>query len=272
MKHHVALVTGASSGIGEALCFRLAQEGLKLIISGRDQDRLTQLSEKLPQGCVLKIISADLQLPEGREAVIAAIHNYVPDLVVNNAGFGLYGEAIEHATEDQVAILEVNGKAVLELTLEAARTLRAKQQQGVILNVSSVAAMMIFPTSAVYSAAKAFVTSFSQSFDLEMEPYGIRILSSNPGMVATNFSKRAGGESGSGFTPLIMDAPAVADEMWRQIQTLDPFRIIDWKYRLLNLLTSFLPKRWVAKELQKNIKKRLEKYNQLEVYNDNPRK
>jgi uncharacterized protein len=259
MKHHIALVTGASSGIGEALCFRLAREGLKLIISGRDQDRLTQLSQELPENCVLKIISADLLLPEGREQVIAAIHSYVPDLVINNAGFGLYGEALDHATIDEVAILEVNGKAVLELTLEAARTLREKRQQGVILNVSSFAAFMIFPTSAVYSASKAFVTSFSQSFDLEMEPYGIRILSSNPGMVKTEFSTRAGGENAPYDSPLVMNAASVADEMWEQIQALEPLRIIDWKYRILNLLTSFLPKRWIAKELQKNIKKRLKR-------------
>ncbi len=255
MKHQTALVTGASSGIGEALCRRLAREGLKLIISGRNKDKLTELSVEL--GCVIKIIPADLLLLEGREEVIASIHSFIPDLVVNNAGFGLYGEALSYTTEEEVGILEVNCRAVLELTLEAARSLKEKQLTGVVLNVSSVAAYMIFPYSAVYCASKAFVSSFSQSFDLEMEPYGIRVLSANPGMVSTDFSRRAGSEEENQKNPLSMDANSVADDIWKQIVKQKPLQVIDWKYRVLLFVTNIFPTRWVAKMLKRRIQKRL---------------
>lgn len=254
MKHQTALITGASSGIGEALCRRLAKEGLKLIITGRNQDKLTELSNEL--GCVIKIIPADLLLSEGREEVIAALHSFIPDLVINNAGYGLYGEAINYTTMEEVGILEVNCKALLELTLEAAKTLKSNNKQGVILNVSSAAAYLIFPYSSVYSASKAFVTSFSEAFDLEMESYGIRILSSNPGMVATNFSRRAGGEDSQRHF-LTMEPDYVADSIWHQIKILKPVKIINWKYSLLLTLMRIFPQRWTAKLLKKRIKNRL---------------
>lgn len=258
MKYKTALVTGATSGIGESLCRRLAREGLKLIITGRNEYKLSELSNNLD--CVIKSIPADLILPEGREEVIAAIRAFAPDVVFNNAGFGLGGEALNYSSIEQAAIIEVNCNAVMELSLEAARTLKEKGKKGVILNVSSLAAFMIFPYSAVYAATKAFITSFSESFDMEMEPYGIRILSSNPGLVETEFAVRAG-DSKDEYkgNPLTMSSDVVADEIWKQVLSLQTVRIIDWRFHLLYFISRLFPKRVLGRLLQKKIQRRIQK-------------
>ncbi|WP_068470100.1 SDR family NAD(P)-dependent oxidoreductase [Candidatus Protochlamydia phocaeensis] len=256
MGEHLALVTGATSGIGQALCALLANKGMRLLITGRDADKLQQLQERFPSA-VLQWIAADLSHESGRSRVIEAIHRHGPDLVINNAGFGLYGEALTYQTEEQKKMVNVNCLAVIECALEAARTLVSRKQKGIILNVSSAAGFQIAPNMAIYAASKAFVTHFSQSFDEEMRPYGIRVLAICPGMVDTPFSVKAGGERKPKQTAGVMTPEFVAEEIWQQIHTLQPVRIIDWKYRLLTRLSSIFPKRWTAQIIKKNIAERI---------------
>src|SRR5687768_9770759 len=190
----LALVTGSSSGIGESVSRLLADKGINLIIHGRKQEKLEEIAKELRQKVQVTIVNADLRYPEGRKTVVDCIHNLKPDLVVNNAGGGLYGEALSHETSSSVNLLELDGVAVLELSLEAARTLVSEGKKGVIINISSAAAFLIFPWFAVYSACKAFVVQFSESFDEEMKPYGIRVLTSCPGVVSTKFRESSGGK------------------------------------------------------------------------------
>jgi len=248
----LALVTGASSGIGEALCYLLAEKGIPLIVSGRNPDKLLELKEALHIS--VEVISADLVDPSERAKLVSVIQEQIPDLVINNAGFGLYGEATAHSTEKQLHILKVNGEAVLELSLEAARAMQDAGKEGVVMNISSVAAFQVFPTFAVYAASKAFVNLFSESFDLEMRPYGIRVLAACPGVVATNFRVRSGGskEGATGMT-----ATFAANEIWKQIVQRKPIRIFDWKFRFATFLTKWiLPKSFVQWTLKANIKRR----------------
>lgn len=242
----LALVTGASSGIGTAACEFLADKGINLIISGRNNEQLDRLQKKLREKVSVLTVIADLSTSEGRSHLISLLHAKVPDLVINNAGFGLYGEALSHSTDAQVEILEVNARAVLELTLEAARALIASKKQGVILNVSSAAAFQILPSTSVYAASKAFVNQFSQAFDFEVKRYGVRILSFCPGRVLTDFQRRAGGRNDSLTTYGMMSADFVAKKMWEQIINLKPCYIIDWKYRLMNFISYFIPKNWIG--------------------------
>jgi short-subunit dehydrogenase len=256
MQHRLALITGATSGIGKATAELFAQKGLDLILSGRNQRELEYLQESLSKQVNVQIIQADLAQAEGRERIIDVLHAQVPDLVINNAGLGLYGGALTYSTEEQVNILEVNGRAVLELTLEAARALISINKKGVILNVSSSAAFQVLPNMTVYSASKAFVNHFSQAFDFEVKNDGIRVLTLCPGMVATHFQTRAGGkldEQQAG----VMTPSFVAEQIWKQIARLDPLCIIDWKYRLLTLLSFLLPKSWIAATVELNIAKRM---------------
>ncbi len=141
-----------------------------------------------------KTLQADLSQQAGRHEIVRLIHHRTPDLIINNAGFGLYGKAIDLDIGEQLEMVDVDVKALLEFTLEGAKTLKEKNRKGVILNVSSTAGFYVFPYVAVYAASKAFINNVSQALDIEMERYGIRILAACPGMVATNFSKRAGGK------------------------------------------------------------------------------
>jgi uncharacterized protein len=262
-----ALVTGSSSGIGEALVYLLASRGINLIIHGRNIQKLNEIADALRQKVEVQIINADLSNLSERMSVIESIHEKTPDLVINNAGFGLYGEALTYETSEQLKMLEVNGNAVLQITLEAARTLISAKKQGVILNVSSAAAFSLFPCLSVYSATKAFVNQFSTSLDEETRSYGVRVLVSCPGMVATKFRSRAGGREDHESKGVhdVMSAQFASEEIWNQIQKQQKLHIFNWKYRLSTLIGCLLPKRWVGKLVRSNIEKRHPPRNFLQV-------
>lgn len=253
----LALVTGAGSGIGEALCHLLASKKINLIITGRDRGRLDSLADKLKQQVQVAIYPADLSIEAERKNLIHYLEDCQPDLVINNAGFGAYGECIAIPLQQQVQMLEVNAIAVMELSIAAAKMMAEKGMRGVIMNISSAAAFASLPLFTVYSASKSFVTAFSESFDLEMRDKNIRILAACPGMVKTNFSKRAGSKSKKP-SPLAMTADFAAQEIWKQIEKKIPVRIFNWKFRLGTFMLKYLiPKSWGAYFMKKEFKRRL---------------
>lgn len=250
-----ALVTGASSGIGEHLSRLLAEKGINVILHGRNQVRLRALAQELSQKVSVQVVAADLADSKERQRVIEAILQFTPELVVNNAGFGSYGEALSHTLTEQTEILEVNGSALLQITLEAARVLINKKSKGVILNVASAAAFPVMPSFAVYAASKAFVVSLSQSLDEEMCSLGVRVLVACPGMVATGFRERAGGTpQGRSAMGLTMDGDFAARQIWKQIEKEKKLHVFNWIYRLMTFFVVYvLPKKWVAKSVRDTI-------------------
>lgn len=243
-----ALVTGASSGIGEAVARLLASKGIALIITGRNRDRLEKLAAEFERRVNVEIVVADLSRPIERAIVTAMIREKVPDLLVNNAGSGLYGDIIEHTNEMELEIVRLDVEAVVELTMEAARALAAAKRQGVILNVSSVSPYFIFPKFAVYSASKAFINQFTQSTDWELKAKGIRVLAACPGFVSTRFRERAGGKTSKKEMKQAMTTEYAAEQIWWQIQKGRPIHIFSFQYRILAFLATYLmPKSWVAK-------------------------
>jgi short-subunit dehydrogenase len=251
-----ALITGASSGIGEALARLLAKQGIALILTGRNRDHLERLKTELETQVSVETIAADLERPTDRAIVLAKIREAVPDLVVNNAGVGLYGDAVQESKEKQMSILSLNVEALTELTLEAARALTQANAPGIILNVSSVAAFLVFPKFAVYSASKAYVNQFSESLDWELKSKGIRVLATCPGVVATHFRDRAGGKEPSRKElRQAMTSDFAAEQIWWQIKRERPLYVFDWKYRVMAFLTrTLLPKALVAKIVDQMIK------------------
>lgn len=256
-KFSLALVTGATSGIGEALCHLLAEQKINLLITGRNAVKLDQLARKLQSKVNVIPFVADLSTVSGQKGVVEKIREHVPDLVINNAGFGLYGEALSHSTEDEVQILDVNCNTVLELSLEAARSLRAQERQGTIVNIASVAAFLPFPYSAVYAASKAFVSQFSLAFDFELKPYGIRVLTACPGMVKTEFNERAGGKGIPAQHAFAMTAEYAAGQIWWQICKGKALHIFDWKNRVAIWLSRFMPRNLIMRALKSSIAERL---------------
>lgn len=247
-----ALVTGATSGIGEALCRLLAAKKINLIITGRDAGKLQELAKALP--VKVEAIQADLNVPGELEKVIDALKHYRPELIVNNAGMGLYGEIFNHSTKAELDMLLLNNAALVEITLEGAKALRAKGKPGVILNVSSAASLLPFPCFSIYSATKAFVNQLSLSLDAELQGYGIRVLAACPGMVRTNFRERASGKTAAGHSKNSMSPEEAAEHIWWQIEKKKPFYVFNWKYRFSIFIAKyFLPKSILMRMLRKNI-------------------
>lgn len=238
MRPQLALITGASSGIGMALAKRLAKEGITLILNGRDKGSLEQLARTLPTQC--QSIVADLTKKEERQIVIDAIRRQKPDLVVNNAGMGIYGSGISNSVEKQQQLIDLNVSALQELTLIAAAVMKENKIKGTILNVSSVAGFQVMPYLATYSATKAYVTEFSQCLDFELKKDNIRVLTSCPGVVATKFRVRAGGSPKSKKQPMTMTAEYAAEQIWCQIQKGKRVHTFDWRYRLLVFIGRYL--------------------------------
>ena len=190
----IALVTGASGGIGADLARIFAREGHDLALVARSRDKLEALADEIaatgrPRPLV---IALDLAAADGPAAVAAALAqaNATAKFLVNNAGFGLSGPAMALDREEQLGMVDLNIRALVELTLRLAPQLVVGK--GRILNVASVAAFLPGPGFAVYFASKAFVLSFSQALSQELKPAGVGVTALCPGATATGFQARAG--------------------------------------------------------------------------------
>jgi len=238
-----ALITGATSGIGESLARLLASKGIALILTGRNESKLQGLKAELSSQIAVETIAADLQDKNDRAKLVQIIREDSIDLLINNAGFGVYGPAISKNTTELLNVLELNAAAVLELTVEAAKTMVANNKKGIIMNISSVAAYHLIPNLAVYSATKAFVNNFSETLDFELKPKGVRVLTACPGKVATEFQTRASkGRVKLKAGGSVMSQEFAANEIWEQIQSKKSVHIFDWKYRFATFISKFIPK------------------------------
>lgn len=259
IRARLALITGASSGLGQALCQALSQQKIPLLITGRDPVRLETVAQEARQFVEVIAVPLDLAERSERKKLIALIHKHVPDLVINNAGFGLYGDVLDHSTDEQLEILEVNGNALLEITLEAARALKEKRKPGTFLNISSAASFFVFPGFSVYAAAKSFVREFSQALDVELKPFGIRVLTSCPGQINTFFRNRAAKNHPQKTSALAMSTEKAVPHLLRQIETKKSLVIFDWRTHFFTLVGPLFPKRLVQMILRKMIAARYSK-------------
>jgi hypothetical protein len=255
----LALITGATSGVGEALAKSLAQDKIPLFLTGRNKDALEKLHNELILETEVSIFAADLSIPKERLALLGEISKRKPDLVINSAGFGLYGKALTHPLAEQSKILQVNTLALTEITLEAARALIEEKKPGVIMNISSAAGFLPTPSFAVYSASKAYVTHFSLSFDAEVKKHGIRVLVSCPGQIKTSFRERASlGLNKNQESFQAMSVEKAAKLILKQILHKKPVEIIDFRYRILVFIARFLlPKDLVQKQMEAELEKRI---------------
>jgi uncharacterized protein len=253
-KVQLALVTGASSGLGKALAHELAKRGIPLILAARNRERLEAAAAELPGSPLLCV--ADLADPEERRKVVEIIHNKQPDLIVNNAGFGLYGPTLAHRTSELQEMVEVNVQALMELSLEGAGSLIEHKRKGMVLNISSAAGFFAYPTFSVYSATKAFVNSFSRALDEEMKPRGIRIITVCPGQIDTGFRKKASGNFPQKKDRVTMTPERAATLILEQADKGKSLSIVDWRYRLAVGLSRLVPYCLLSRLLSKGITER----------------
>ncbi len=191
-----ALVTGSSSGIGEALARRLAARGCHLVLVARTQTALEELAGGLAasHGVEAEVLPADLTTDDGVAAVearLAEAGGPPVDLLVNNAGYGTAGQFAQLDPGRVAGEVRLNVLALVRLTRAAVPGMVAAGG-GAVLNVSSVAGLAPIPNMATYAATKAFVTSFSEALHEELRGRGVTVTALLPGFTRTNFQARSG--------------------------------------------------------------------------------
>ena len=213
----VALITGASAGIGMELARVFAAHGHELVLVARRVDRLAALAEEIaatgrPRPTILAL---DLEQRDAASqiAVELATRELEPAFVVNNAGFGLSGPAATLSRDEQLGMIDLNIRALTELSLAFVDSLA--RNRGGILNVASVAAFLPGPGAAVYYASKAFVLSFSEALHRELAGRGVRVTALCPGPVPTEFQARAGMRLDRAAALLTLPADKVAEIGYR---------------------------------------------------------
>ena len=213
----VAVITGASAGIGAELARVFALHGHRLVLVARRGDRLEALASETAAAGNPKpmTLALDVGAPDAAARIGEALaaNGLEPQYVINNAGFGVVGRAAELEIGEQLDMIDLNVRALTDLSLAFVESL--SRHRGGILNVASVAGFVPGPGSAVYYAGKAFVLSFSEALHVELAGRGIRVTCLCPGPVATEFQARAGIAETAPPWPLAVSAARVAQAGYR---------------------------------------------------------
>jgi short-subunit dehydrogenase len=236
-----ALVTGPTAGIGRSFAHQLAEQGYDLVLVARDEARLEAEAEELrtTYGVLVEVLPADLTDREQLGAVEARLADQARpvDLLVNNAGFGLKRRFLDNSVEDEQAMFDVLATAVLRLSHAALGPMTARGSGGII-NVSSVAS---FLPRGTYSAAKAWVNSFSEWAHHEYRPQGVTVTCLCPGFTKTEFHERmkVGRDSAPEFMWLDADelvAQALSDHAKGKV-----FSIPGAQYKVISSVARLVP-------------------------------
>jgi len=251
-----ALITGGTAGLGRAFADKFAELGYDLVLVARDQSRLDSVAEELrgqAAGVRVETISADLSTDSGRadvESRLGAEESPV-DILVNNAGFALARSFRASDVEDEERLLDVHVRAVLRLT-HAALPGMVKRGKGSVINVASVAA---FVPRGTYSAAKAWVVSFSESVAAELSGTGVRCMALCPGFTHTEFHARADVDPGQIPGWMWLDAPDVVDAAIDDLRKGLTVSVPGAKYKILVGANRLVPRR-LSTRLSRSVSKR----------------
>ncbi len=246
-----ALITGASSGIGEAFAHELGKRGMNVILVARSTERLRALADQLSQrhGVRTEPLTADLSREGGAPAVWEAVRekDLQVDLLVNNAGFGSYGSFTASDPREQHEQFMVNVGAVVDLTRAFLPGMLAKGE-GAVVNVASTMAFQPGPYMAVYGASKAFVLSFSEALWAEYRKQGVRVLAFCPGPVATGFWDAQGDDPRFASTLVSLDdAERVVRVALKALERGRPYVVPGLRNYLFAQGSRFTPRAWVAR-------------------------
>jgi short-subunit dehydrogenase len=220
MARDVAVVTGASSGIGEALARRLARDGRHLVLVARRKDRLENIARELGtnHGVTVDVIAADLIRPGATEELVAEIgrRDLAIDWLVNNAGFGTVGRFDRIPVERELEEIRLNVGVLVELTGRCLPAMVARGK-GVVMNIASMGGFAPGPYMATYAATKAFVLSFSEAIAAELRGTGVEVLCVCPGFTRTEFQDKAAVDVTGVPNFAWMSADQVADQAVRAV-------------------------------------------------------
>lgn len=256
-----ALITGASSGIGEAFARRLAALGYDLVLVARREDKLTALAREMEDRHMTRVsvLRADLSVADGIASVAMRIEQTENlALLINNAGFGTVGNFADLPVQGQIDQIMVHDVASAQLT-SAALPGMLKAKRGGIISVASVAAFAGLPGNATYSASKAFLVTFNQALQAELDGTGVFAQALCPGFTHTEFHFK-GDWTNSPFNPddtpeiLWMTSEQVVDESLRSLGTGNPVCITGAPNKLMVAGIQLMPRNSLARSARRAVK------------------
>jgi hypothetical protein len=233
-----AVVTGASDGIGRELALRLAEAGVHVVLAARREERLASLARELTgsHGVQTRVVAVDLATRAGVDDLVARTGDLDVGLLVAAAGFGTSGPFLDGDLADELTMIDVNCRAVAELSHAFGRRFVARGRGGIAL-LSSLVAFQGVPGAANYAATKAYVQSFAEALRIELKPLGVDVVASAPGPIHSGFAARASMKMGFAQAPRDV-AGATLTALGRR-GTVRP----GWLSKLLEASLTLLP-RW----------------------------
>ena len=253
------LITGASSGIGEAFADALAEQGNDLILVARSRDKLDAIAHRLQSqhNIRVEVIVQDLTQADGSSNVFQKVEHLgmTVDVLINNAGFGDYGPFKESDRTKQLDMIRLNILALTDLTHQFLPSMVARQS-GHIINVASIAAFQPMPYLSVYAATKAFVLSFSEALWAEVKKDGVKVFALCPGPTDTKFAQVANfSDTMNGQSPPMMSSEAVVKEALQAMDSNIP-NIVNGNLfnQIIVNLSRFMPRAGMVDFLEKQFR------------------
>ena len=243
----IALITGATAGIGESFSRLLASKGFDLVIVARDNKRLQERAKALSKKYKIEveILQADLSVPAQLAKVEKRLSNPKKpiEVLINNAGFGIKDSFLKSDIKSELALIDVLARAPMRL-MHAVLPQMLSRNSGTIINVSSVAS---FIAGGTYSAAKSYLTVHTESLHTELSKTNINISALCPGFTHTEFHQR-GKMKMSGLPKFMwLEADRVVSESWRAALAGKVICIPGWQYKILSTIARFGPRPLVRK-------------------------
>jgi short-subunit dehydrogenase len=252
----VALVTGASAGLGAEFARQLAASGHDLVLVARDAERLGSMAAELEErhGVRAEVCRADLSLDEDVARVVARIDAGPIELLVNNAGFGTRGGLVRVSRESQEAMVRLHVLAVERLSHAAAQAMGARGH-GAIINVSSIASFLTSPGNVNYCATKAYQRVLAESLALELESRGVYVQALCPGFTHTEFHQRGGMDKTRYPLWAWFPAQRVVAESLEAVNRRRPVVVIPGRrYRATVFLLRYMPG-WMKRRVTKRYRR-----------------
>ncbi|USR89950.1 SDR family oxidoreductase [Phormidium yuhuli AB48] len=247
-----ALITGASSGIGAEFARQLAPQGYDLVLTARSQAPLETLAADLRQrhSIDVEVIPLDLTDPEAPSQLYQQTcdRQLQIDLLINNAGYGDYGDFAEGDRQKLLGMVQLNISALTDLTYQFLQPMRSRQS-GTILNIGSIGGFQPIPYLALYAATKAFVLSFSEALWAENKDLGLKVMAICPGPTATAFNDVAGFPKTelANSAPELASVESVVSEALKAMKRQSGSAVVGgWANHLITSIPRLLPRDTIA--------------------------
>ena len=256
---NTTLITGASSGIGAAFARKFAALGRNVFLVARSEDKLITLCNELGRvsGVRAQYFALDLTEPDAPARLFEETQKreLEIDMLINNAGFGSMGYFDKLDPEREVEMIDLNVRALVDLTHRFLIPMR-KRNQGTIINVASTAGFQSVPFMTTYAATKAFVLSFSEALSEENRPFGVHVMALCPGVTETNFFEAAQ----MGRPPMrgVQTAEEVVDTALRGLRRRKGVIVSGWLNRVMVVAERFVPRAVVLRITGKALRHRFE--------------